>query len=69
MAIAEALVKSFGLLILLGLLALLTVHFVGVTQQIRHCKKKIEASYPIYIYIIYIYILYIYYIYIYDLTN
>ena len=61
MAIAEALVKSFGLLILLGLLALLTVHFVGVTQQIRHCKKKIEASYPIYIYIIYIYI--------YDLTN
>ena len=55
MAIAEALVKSFGLLILLGLLALLTVHFVGVTQQIRHCKKKIEASYPIYIYIYYIY--------------
>ena len=50
MAIAEALVKSFGLLILLGLLALLTVHFVGVTQQIRQCKK-IEASYPIYIYV------------------
>jgi hypothetical protein len=65
MAIAEALVKSFGLLILLGLLALLTVHFVGVTQQIRHCKKNIESSYPIYIYIIYIYIIYIYIIYIY----